>query len=69
MSRLHSLASHSIIVADTGDLDAVERLRPTDCTTNPSLVLKAFDLPRHAPTVEEAIANVTRARDLACRRA
>lgn len=55
MSRLHSLASHSIIVADTGDLDAVERLRPTDCTTNPSLVLKAFDLPRHAPTVEEAI--------------
>jgi transaldolase len=55
MIRLHSLASHSIIVADTGDLDAVERLRPTDCTTNPSLVLKAFDLPRHAPTVEEAI--------------
>jgi transaldolase len=55
MSRLGSLASHSIIVADTGDLDAVERLRPTDCTTNPSLVLKAFDLPRHASTVEEAI--------------
>jgi transaldolase len=56
MSRLGSLASHSIIVADTGDLDAVERLRPTDCTTNPSLVLKAFDLPRHASTVEDAIA-------------
>ncbi len=36
------------VVADTGDLDAIKRLRPTDATTNPSLLLKAASLPQFA---------------------
>lgn len=44
-SVLDQLRTMTTVVADTGDLDAVRRLRPVDCTTNPSLVLKAFDDP------------------------
>lgn len=51
-SRLAQLRRHSVIVADTGDYEAVRRLRPVDCTTNPSLVLKALELPVYAELVE-----------------
>ena len=44
-TRLDSLKTHSLVVADTGDLDAIKRYRPHDATTNPSLLLKAFDWP------------------------
>lgn len=44
-SVLDQLKSMTKIVADTGDLAAVRRLRPEDCTTNPSLVLAAFQDP------------------------
>lgn len=44
-SVLEKLRTMTTVVADTGDLDAVRRLKPVDCTTNPSLVLKAFDDP------------------------
>jgi transaldolase len=33
------------VVADTGELGAVARLKPVDCTTNPTIVLKATDNP------------------------
>jgi transaldolase len=39
-------------VADTGDLEAITRLKPTDATTNPSLLLKAATLPQFADQVE-----------------
>jgi transaldolase len=55
---LDSLARHTVIVADTGDLAAIERLRPRDATTNPSLILKAALLPSYrelvAATAREA---------------
>lgn len=38
---LDQLRQRSTVVADTGDIDAVARLKPTDATTNPSLVLAA----------------------------
>ena len=41
-SKLDQLRQMTVVVADTGDLDAVRRLAPQDCTTNPSLVLKAM---------------------------
>ncbi len=44
-SVLEQLRGMTTVVADTGDLDAVRQLKPVDCTTNPSLVLKAFDDP------------------------
>ncbi|MCB1490395.1 MAG: transaldolase [Rhodobiaceae bacterium] len=44
-SKLDQLRQMSVVVADTGDLEAVRRLQPQDCTTNPSLVLKAMNTP------------------------
>jgi transaldolase len=38
-TQLESLRRHSLVVADTGDVDAVARWRPQDATTNPSLLL------------------------------
>ena len=55
-SRLHSLAGSSTIVADTGEIGLIERFRPQDCTTNPSLLLKAARLDAYRPLVEEAVA-------------
>ncbi|MGE4458753.1 MAG: transaldolase, partial [Stenotrophomonas sp.] len=47
-SKLAQLRGLSVVVADTGDYDAIKRLRPVDCTTNPTLVRKALDLPVYA---------------------
>ena len=41
-SKLDQLRAMTVVVADTGDIEAVRRLKPRDCTTNPSLVLKAL---------------------------
>ena len=40
-SQLESLKNHSVVVADTGDIDAIARWKPQDATTNPSLLLAA----------------------------
>ena len=42
MSALQQLHTMTTIVADTGDLSAIERLKPIDATTNPSLITKAL---------------------------
>ena len=44
------------VVADTGDLRAVARLKPVDCTTNSTIVLKAVDAPDYRDVVDEALA-------------
>ena len=44
------------VVADTGDIEAVRRLKPVDCTTNPSIVLKALGTPEFEDTLAEALA-------------
>jgi hypothetical protein len=43
-------------VADTGDVDAVKALRPVDCTTNPSIILKAIQSPAFAEMFEAEVA-------------
>ncbi|CBV41068.1 transaldolase [Halomonas elongata] len=55
-SRLDALKQHSLVVADTGDLDAIRRYQPQDATTNPSLILKAFDMPGYQPLIERELA-------------
>ncbi|MDX5434415.1 MAG: transaldolase [Halomonas sp.] len=57
-TRLDNLRRHSLVVADTGDLDAIRRHRPQDATTNPSLLLKAFDLPGYQALIDEELAAV-----------
>lgn len=51
-SKLAQLREMSVVVADTGDYAAVERLRPVDCTTNPTIVRKALDLPVYADLID-----------------
>ncbi len=54
-SKLEQLREMSTVVADTGDMDAVVRLKPIDCTTNPSIVLKALGTPAFADVFDEAL--------------
>jgi transaldolase len=56
LNLLAGLKQHTVIVADTGDLAAIERLRPRDATTNPSLILKAAQKPEYAHIIERALA-------------
>ena len=56
LSKLSQLRDLSVVVADTGDYEAIKRLKPVDCTTNPTLVKKALDLPVYADLIESALA-------------
>ncbi|MBO3274257.1 transaldolase [Pseudomonas schmalbachii] len=53
-SKLEQLKQYTTVVADTGDFDAIARLKPVDATTNPSLLLKAAALPRYAEHLAKA---------------
>ncbi len=55
-TRLQSLAQSSTIVADTGEIGLIEKFRPRDCTTNPSLLLKAAQLEDYQALVADAVA-------------
>jgi transaldolase len=54
-TQLDSLRQHSIVVADTGDIDAVARWKPQDATTNPSLLLASAQDARYRPLLEDAL--------------
>lgn len=54
-SKLEQLRAMTTVVADTGDIEAVARLKPVDCTTNPSIVLKALGTDAFADAFKEAI--------------
>jgi transaldolase len=54
MTLLESLKKQTIVVADTGDIEAIAKHKPQDSTTNPSLLLKAAQLPQYRPLVDEA---------------
>ncbi|NQD81221.1 transaldolase, partial [Pseudomonas sp. CrR14] len=54
-SKLEQLKQFTTVVADTGDIDAIARLKPVDATTNPSLLLKAAALPRYAELLKQAV--------------
>lgn len=47
MNKLEQLKQMTDVVADTGDLSAIKQYKPVDATTNPSLLLKAVDLPEY----------------------
>ncbi len=52
---LSQLKAMTKVVADTGDIDAIRRYEPVDATTNPSLILKAAELPAYSALLEEAL--------------
>ena len=55
MNLLESLKQHTVVVADTGDIEAIGRYRPQDATTNPSLLLKAAQMPAYRALVDGAL--------------
>ncbi|WP_342246304.1 transaldolase [Pseudomonas sp. OTU5201] len=67
-SKLDQLKQYTTIVADTGDLDAIARLKPVDATTNPSLLLKAAAMPRYAELLDSAMDGAGDDLGLACDR-
>lgn len=52
---LQSLREQSVVVADTGDLDAIRNYRPTDATTNPTLILKATQSSAGQPILDRVL--------------
>ena len=54
-TQLDSLRNMTVVVADTGDIDAIKKYQPQDATTNPSLILSASALPQYVPLIDEAI--------------
>ena len=55
-NQLEQLKRLTTVVADTGDIEAMRRYQPQDATTNPSLLLKAAELPQYQPLLREALA-------------
>lgn len=55
MTLLESLKKQTIIVADTGDIEAIAKHKPQDATTNPSLLLKVAPQPQYRALVDEAL--------------
>ena len=58
-SKLDQLKEITTVVADTGDFDAIAQYEPEDATTNPSLLLKAAQMPAYRGLVEDVIKSVT----------
>ena len=56
-NQLTELKQFSVIVADTGDFASIRKYQPRDATTNPSLLLKAVQMPEYADLVHGAIAD------------
>ena len=55
MSSLDHLKQHTVVVADSGDIASIEKFQPQDCTTNPSLILKAASMPQYEKLFDSAI--------------
>ena len=52
---LEQLRKFTVVVADTGDIEAMEQFRPTDATTNPSLLTAAAAMPQYQPIVDSVL--------------
>jgi transaldolase len=52
---LEQLRGMTTVVADSGDINSIEKFRPTDSTTNPSLIAAAAEMPAYAPIVDDVL--------------
>ena len=52
---LEQLAAMTVVVADTGDIDAIRQFTPRDATTNPSLILAAAQIPTYQNLIDSAL--------------
>jgi transaldolase len=51
-NQLEQLRTYTVVVADTGDIAAMEEFRPQDATTNPSLITTVAQMPQYQPIVD-----------------
>ncbi len=56
MNKLEQLKQYTTVVADTGDISAIERYQPLDATTNPSLLLKAAEITQYQNLLQQSVA-------------
>ena len=61
-SKLAQLKEMTTVVADTGDFDAIAQYSPEDATTNPSLLLKAAQMPAYRGLVDSIVASTMNGR-------
>ena len=54
-SLLEQISEMTVVVADTGDLEAIKKFTPRDATTNPSLILAAAQIPAYQSLIDEAL--------------
>uniref|UniRef100_A0A7V5CUG9 Transaldolase n=1 Tax=Acidobacterium capsulatum TaxID=33075 RepID=A0A7V5CUG9_9BACT len=54
-SLLAQLRKMTTVVADTGDIQAIEKVRPQDATTNPSLITAAAGMPAYQKIVDDVL--------------
>ncbi|KAJ1909744.1 sedoheptulose-7-phosphate:D-glyceraldehyde-3- phosphate transaldolase, partial [Tieghemiomyces parasiticus] len=54
-SVLDQLKEFTTVVADTGDFETIAQFKPTDATTNPSLILAATQKPQYAKLIDDAV--------------
>ena len=52
---LDQLSEMTVVVADTGELEAIQKFTPRDATTNPSLILAAAQIPAYQRLIDEAL--------------
>jgi transaldolase len=55
-SLLDQLSRMTVVVSDTGDINAVAKFKPRDATTNPSLIMAAAEMKEYAPLIDDALA-------------
>ena len=56
-SILEQLSLMTVVVADTGDIDAIKKFKPRDATTNPSLILAAAKNPNYIKLIDQSLEN------------
>ena len=54
-SLLEQLREMTVVVADTGDIQAIETFKPRDATTNPSLITAAAQMPQYQQIVDDTV--------------
>ena len=52
---LEQLRAMTVVVADTGDMEAMEEFRPQDATTNPSLITAASQMPQYQQIMDDVL--------------
>ena len=55
MNQLDALKLYTTVVADTGDFQQIAQFHPQDATTNPSLILKAVQMPEHQQLLKDTL--------------